>query len=126
MKLAFEDLYAQPADVAELYLAEWVQMAVTSRLEPMIDYACSVAEHWHGVLRRFTNKVSNGLLEAISSLVQAAKRRARGYRTTRNLKAIVYLAAASWISTRAVITNAKGKEPLNATLRAVTSRVSMK
>jgi hypothetical protein len=42
-----------------------------------------------GVLRWFTSKVSNGLLEAISSLVQATKRRARGYRTTRNLKAIV-------------------------------------
>jgi transposase len=59
----------------------------------MIDFDCSVAEHWDGVLRWLTSKVSNGLLEAISSLVQAAKRRARGYRTTRNLKAIVYLAA---------------------------------
>lgn len=35
----------------------------------------------------------NGLLEAISSLVQAATRRARGYRTKQNLTAIVYLAA---------------------------------
>ena len=59
----------------------------------MIDFGCSVAEHWDDVLRWFTSKLSNGLLEAISSLVQAAKRRARGYRTTRNLKAIVYLAA---------------------------------
>jgi transposase len=88
-----EDFYAQPADVAELYLAEWVEMTLTSGLEPMIDFACSVAKHWDGVLRWFTSKVSCGLLEAISSLVQAAKRRARGYRTRRNLKAIVYLAA---------------------------------
>jgi len=34
-----------------------------------------------------------GLLEGINSLVQAAKRRARGYRTTRNLIAMVYLIA---------------------------------
>ncbi len=93
LKLAFEDFYAQPAEVAELYLAEWVEMTLGSGLEPMIDFACSVTEHWDGVLRWFTSKVSNGLLEAISSLVQAAKRRARGYRTTRNLKAIIYLAA---------------------------------
>ena len=34
-----------------------------------------------------------GLLEGINSLVQAAKRRARGYRTARNLIAMVYLIA---------------------------------
>ena len=93
LKLAFEDFYGQPAEVAELYLAEWVEMTLMSGLEAMIDLACSVAEHWDGVLRWFTSKVSNGLLEAISLLVQAAKRRARGYQTTRNLTAIVYLAA---------------------------------
>jgi len=46
-----------------------------------------------GFCHPITSKVPNGLLEAISSLVQAAKRRAPGYRTTRNLKSIVYLAA---------------------------------
>ena len=59
----------------------------------MADLACSVADHWDGVVRWFTSKVSNGVLEAISSLVQAAKRRARGYRTSRKLIAIGYLAA---------------------------------
>ena len=79
MQLAFEDFYTQPADVAELYLAEWVEMTLTSGLEPMIDFACSVAEHWDGVVRWFHSKISNSVLEAISSLVQAAKRRARGF-----------------------------------------------
>jgi hypothetical protein len=32
--------------------------------------------------------VNNGILEAMCSLIQAAKRRARGYRTTENLIAI--------------------------------------
>ncbi|HEY9288527.1 MAG TPA: ISL3 family transposase [Candidatus Dormibacteraeota bacterium] len=93
LKLAFADFYEQPADAAEVYLAEWVEMAILSGLDPMADFACSVAEHWDGVVRWFNSKVSNGVLEAISSLVQAAKRRARGYRTTRNLVAVVYLAA---------------------------------
>ena len=79
LKLAFEDFYTQPADVAELYLAEWVEMTHTSGLERMIDFACSVAEHWDGVVRWFHSKISNSVLEAISSLVQAAKRRARGF-----------------------------------------------
>ena len=39
--------------------------------------------------------VANGILEGINSLVQAAKAKAkaRGYRSTRNLKAIIYLIA---------------------------------
>ena len=36
---------------------------------------------------------ANGLIEGINSLVQAAKAKARGYRSTRNLKAIIYLLA---------------------------------
>src|SRR5438132_12183816 len=51
-------------------MAEWLDMTLTSGLEPMIDLARSLAEHRCGVLRRFTSKVSNGLLEAISSLVR--------------------------------------------------------
>jgi transposase len=32
-------------------------------------------------------------MEAVNSLVQAAKAKARGYRSVRNLKAIIYLIA---------------------------------
>jgi transposase len=37
--------------------------------------------------------VSNGILEGINSLVQAAKARARGYRTTKNLITMIYMIA---------------------------------
>jgi hypothetical protein len=37
--------------------------------------------------------IANGLIEGINSLVQAAKAKARGYRSTRTLKAITYLIA---------------------------------
>ena len=33
--------------------------------------------------------IANGLIEGINSLVQAAKAKARGYRSIRNLKAII-------------------------------------
>jgi len=46
-----------------------------------------------GVLRGFTSHITTGVLEGINSLVQAAKARARGYRTTRNLITMVYLIA---------------------------------
>ena len=38
-------------------------------------------------------RVSNGLLEGLNSLIQAAKRRARGYRSARNYKTMIYLVA---------------------------------
>ena len=63
------------------------------RLDPMIDAAHTVRRHWDGILRWFDSKIANGLIEGINSLVQAAKAKARGYRSMRNLKAMVYLLA---------------------------------
>ena len=37
------------------------------------------------MLRWFTSRISNGLLEAINSLIQSAKAKARGFRSTRYL-----------------------------------------
>jgi transposase len=37
--------------------------------------------------------MTNGLLEGINGLVQAAKRRSRGYRNVENLIAMVYMTA---------------------------------
>ena len=59
----------------------------------MIEAARMVKRHWNGILRWFQTNIANGILEAINSLVQAAKAKARGYRATRNLKAITYLIA---------------------------------
>ena len=47
--------------------------------------------HWDGILRWFTSKINNGILEGINSLIQAVKARARGYRTVKNLITMIYL-----------------------------------
>ena len=57
----------------------------------MINAAHTIKRHWDGILRWFDSKIANGLIEGINSLVQAAKAKARGYRSIRNLKAMVYL-----------------------------------
>jgi hypothetical protein len=57
--------------------------------------------HWDGILRWFDSKIANGLIVGINSPVQAAKAKARGYRPTRNLKAIIYLLAGSATRLRA-------------------------
>jgi len=57
----------------------------------MARFARTVVAHRRGTLRWFRTKISNGLLEGLSSLVQAGKARARGFRSTRNLTAMIYL-----------------------------------
>jgi len=64
-----------------------------SRLPPIVEAAKSIKRHWTGILRWFTSRISNGILEGINSLVQVARARARGYRSTRNIITMVYLIA---------------------------------
>ena len=59
----------------------------------MIDAARTIKRHWDGVLAWFDSGITNGVLEGINSLIQAAKAKARGYRSARNLITVVYLIA---------------------------------
>jgi transposase len=67
--------------------------AKRSRLEPMKDAARSIRRHRDGILAWFDSHIANGPIEGINSLVQAAKAKARGYRSKRTVKAITYLIA---------------------------------
>lgn len=93
IKLAFQEFWTLPVEVAEPFLKRWYYWATHSRLPPIIAAARSVKRHWSGILRWFTSRISNGVLEGINSLVQAARARARGYRSTRNFVTMVYLIA---------------------------------
>ena len=94
LRLAFQEMYDAPSlDWGELIFDRWYGWAIRSRLEPMKKAARTLKQHRDGVLRWFDSKIANGLIEAINSLVQAAKAKARGYRSLRNLIAITYLIA---------------------------------
>src|SRR6266542_4037578 len=92
-RLAFDAFFEQPRELAEAYLERWYQGAIRSRLAPIVAFARMIGDHWEGVLRWHWTKINNGVLEGINSLVQASKRRARGYRNKRNLIAMIYLIA---------------------------------
>lgn len=93
LKLALQDMWTYPTIYADLYFKQWMQWAVRSQVEPMTAVARSLQRYAPGILRWFQTKMTNGLLEGINSLVQAAKRKARGYRTTRNFIAMIYATA---------------------------------
>jgi len=91
IKLAFQEFWSLPPALAEGYLKRWYFWATHSRLPPVIKAARTIKENWAGIIRWFRSRISNGMLEAMNSLVQAAKARARGYRTTENFITIAYL-----------------------------------
>lgn len=96
LKEALRDIYKQAAsyEQAEAALTKWASWARRSRLEPMKKLAATLKTHWAGVLNAFgAAHLHNGYVEAVNSLVQAAKARARGYGTTGHFIAMCYLIA---------------------------------
>ena len=95
MKEEVRDIFARAtgkAEAAEL-LTAWLSWAKQSRLAPFRKLARTLQAHWEGILNGFDSRLSNGGVEAINGLIQAAKARARGYRTTRNFINMAYLVA---------------------------------
>jgi transposase len=95
-KLQFQDFWNQDPDVAPHYLDDWCNRVFVTDMpahEPLLRFVGTVDQHWDGIVRWFQSRVNNGMLEAINGLIQAAKRRARGYRTTKYLIDMVYLTA---------------------------------
>jgi transposase len=93
IRLNFQELWVQPFHQAEHFLKKWYYWATHSRLEPIKEAAYTVKRHWDGILNWFKSRINNGILEGINSLIQAAKARARGYRTNEYLITMIYLIA---------------------------------
>ena len=92
IRLTLREFFDQPDRAAgENFLKRWYFWATHSRLQPVIEAARTIKRHWEGVLNWFNGRLTTGLLEGFNSLLQAAKARARGYRTNRNLITMAYL-----------------------------------
>lgn len=48
---------------AEQYLKDWYCWVTHSKLEPMVDAAKSIKNHWDGILNYNSLKMTNGLFE---------------------------------------------------------------
>lgn len=88
----FNGFYDQTTPAAaEAYLIRWCYGAKRSRLDPIKKFVATVEKHWDGILAWATHRITNGLLEGTNSLIQAAKARARGYRSKKNMITVIYL-----------------------------------
>ena len=94
IKTVFQDIFAcEDRETAAVALKRWYFWATHSRIKPIIKAAKTIKAHWDGVLRWFESRLSNGLMEGINSLVQAAKARSRGFRSSRYFITMIYLIA---------------------------------
>ena len=92
IKLSLKEFWEiQDLDAAVTYLKKWYFWATHSRLKPIKEFAYFIKRHWDGIIQYITSRITNGILEGINSLIQATKRKARGYRNTENFISIIYL-----------------------------------
>jgi len=92
IRQSFQDIYkATSKEEFITYLKKWYFWATHSRLEPIKEAAYTIKRHWDGIIKWFDSKINNGILEGLNSVIQAAKSKARGYKTFKNYKIIVYL-----------------------------------
>jgi transposase len=57
----------------------------------MVKAAKTIKRHWDGILNWVNQKISNGILEGYNSKSQASKAKARGYKRSDTIQAIIYL-----------------------------------
>jgi transposase len=88
---SFQQIYAaQTEDTFEELLNKWYYWATHSKLEPIKKVAKTIKKHWDGILQWKKSQINNGILEGLNSVIQAAKRKARGYKF-KHFRTIAYL-----------------------------------
>lgn len=91
MRETFQQLYvANSIELFEQGLRKWCTWIEDSKLPAMIKVKETIEAHWDGIIRWQVSKINNGILEGLNSVLQAAKRKARGYKVD-HFKTIAYL-----------------------------------
>jgi transposase len=88
-----EILERKQINVVRAMLAHWCNCVMRSKVEPMKDVARMVRTHLEGIVAWAQTRQTNGFLEAINGLFQAAKRRARGFTRLSTIKTVIFLIA---------------------------------
>ena len=101
MRLALQKIYncTTAAYAAKRFTAwcRWVrkQAAKTKwdMLKPMVKIANMIESHAVGILAHWDGHITNAFMEGLNSVFSAVKRRARCFRTVRNIVAMLYFVA---------------------------------
>ena len=87
----FQGIYQASTEEDFKYLLEkWYLWASNSALAPMVKVSKTMKKHRDGIIRWKISQINNGILEGLNSVLQAAKRKARGYKK-QHFQTIAYL-----------------------------------
>lgn len=79
--------------VVRRMLKQWCTNVMRSKVEAMKAVARMIRRHLDGIVAWVRTRQTNGLLEAINGLFQAAKRKARGYTRLATARTVIFLLA---------------------------------
>ena len=79
------------ADFEQL-LSKWDNGVSQCNLPAMVETSKTIKPHWQGIVQWKLSSINNGILEGLDSIIQAAKRKARGY-GKKHFKTMAYLLA---------------------------------
>jgi transposase len=88
-----EIMERKQVNVVRTMLTQWATNVMRSKVEPMKMVAKMIRFHLDGIVAWTQTRQTNGFLEAINGLFQAAKRKARGYGNFSTIRAVVFLLA---------------------------------
>ena len=88
-----EILERKQINVVRAMLQHWCTCVMRSKVEPMKEVAALVRRHLEGIVAWTQTRQTNGFLEAINGLFQAAKRRARGFTRLSTIRTVIFLIA---------------------------------
>ena len=80
-------------NVVAAMLKQWCTNVLRSKVTPMKDVARMVRRHFDGIVAWTQTRQTNGFIEALNGLFQAAKRKARGYTRFATMRTVLFLIA---------------------------------
>ena len=91
---SLDDFYASTSMVeAQERLDKLCSWMRRCRLKPMKDAALTLRNHSKEILNYFHTRLTNAICEGINAMIQAAKRKARGFHAFEGYAAMIYLVA---------------------------------
>ena len=88
-----EILDRKQINVVSAMLKQWCTNVLRSRVKPMREVAKMIREHFDGSVAWTQTRQTNGFIEALNGLFQAAKRKARGYTRFTTMRTVLFLIA---------------------------------
>jgi transposase len=88
-----EILERKQINIVSALLKQWCTNVMRSKVEPMKAVARMIRKHFDGIVAWTQTRQTNGYIEALNGLFQAAKRKARGYTRFATMRTVLFLIA---------------------------------